>query len=94
MRKDFNSNAQNWMAAEDYYIVDSNLVGTAPPGSGIFMSQYSLRETKTRGTCVASIAVGKTWDVAKMRSARRQSNYQHILRCALFAAFHKMLLMA
>jgi hypothetical protein len=54
-------------AGIDYYIVPPNILEeTAPPGSeGAFVNQNSLTETKPHGTCVASMAVGTTWGVAK-----------------------------
>jgi hypothetical protein len=54
------------VAGQDYYIVPPNILNEiAPPGSGSFSNQNSLKETKPHGTCAASMAVGTTWGVAK-----------------------------
>jgi hypothetical protein len=63
--KDFGFDARNWVPDEDYHIVDAKLLGETGAGSGSFTNQHSLLESKPHGTCVASMAVGTTWGVAK-----------------------------
>jgi subtilisin family serine protease len=49
---------------EDYYLVSPNLLKEHVI-LGTLQNQRSLKETKPHGTCVASVAVGTTWGVAK-----------------------------